>query len=146
MAGRAHPKRKTKDASDSHSRIPSPFTCPDCQGTLFLVSEHDYVCFRCRIGHLYSPENMFEAQSENVERLMWSATRALEEQAEYTRQMAGQVAKTSAPLAREYRAISREAHRKAEALHHLIVDDSPRKEASRSGAKMHKSRSARGQR
>lgn len=127
MAGRAHPKRKAKDAGDSHSRIPSPFTCPDCQGTLFLVGEHDYVRFRCRIGHLYSPENMFAAQSENVERLMWSATRALEEQAEYTRQLAAQVIKISAPLAREYQAISREAHRKAEALHHLIVDDPVKK-------------------
>lgn len=131
MAGRAHPKRKTKDADDAQSRIPSPFTCPDCQGTLFLVSEHDYVRFRCRIGHLYSPENMFEAQSENVERLMWSATRALEEQAEYTGQMAGQFATTSASLAREYQALSREAQRKAEVLHHLIVDDPPKKASAR---------------
>ena len=144
MAGRAHPKRKTKDAGDSHSRIPSPFTCPDCQGTLFLVGEHDYVRFRCRIGHLYSPENMFAAQSENVERLMWSATRALEEQSEYTSQMARQIAKTSASLAREYQSLSRDSHRKAEALRSLIESD-PEQNASTSEAKTHKDRSARGQ-
>ncbi|HEV2135313.1 MAG TPA: hypothetical protein VGR47_13850 [Terracidiphilus sp.] len=127
MAGRAHLKRKIKDADDAHSRIPSSFTCPDCQGTLFLVRENDFVRFRCRIGHLYSPENMFEAQSENVERLMWSAARALEEQADYTSQMAEKVARTSAGLAREYQAISRDARRKAEVMHKLIVDDPPQK-------------------
>lgn len=145
MAGRAHPKRKFKDADNAHSRIPSPFTCPDCQGTLFLVNENDFVRFRCRIGHLYSPENMFEAQSDNVERLMWSATRALEEQAEYTSQMAGRVAKTSAVLAREYHALSRNSLRKADVLRNLIVDDTP-PTASTSAAKTHKGRSARAQR
>ena len=131
MAGRAHPKRKIKDVDDAHSRIPTSFTCPDCQGTLFLVRENDYVRFRCRIGHLYSPENMFEAQSENVERLMWSAARALEEQAEYTSQMAGQVAKSSAALAREYQAISRNAMRKAEVLRNLILGDAPQRATAR---------------
>lgn len=127
MAGNAHPKRKIKGADGAHPRIPSSFTCPDCQGTLFLVRENDYSRFRCRIGHLYSPESMFEAQSDNVERLMWSAARALEEQAEYTSQMAGQIAKTSADLARDYQAISRNAQRKAGVLHNLIVDDPPQK-------------------
>lgn len=125
MAGRAHPKRTVNDEADGHARIPSSFTCPDCQGTLFLVSENDFTRFRCRIGHLYSPENMFEAQSDNVERLLWSARRALEEQAEYTSQMAGHIGKTSASLAREYHAISRSAQKKAEVLHKLIVDDPP---------------------
>ncbi|HEV2325363.1 MAG TPA: hypothetical protein VGS10_15530 [Terracidiphilus sp.] len=122
MAGKAHLKPKTKTVEDTSRRIPTSFTCPDCQGTLFLVSDHEFKQFRCRIGHLYSPESKLDAQSDNVERLMWSATRALEEQAEYTSQLAGQVARTSASLAREYKGISRSAQQKAGVLRQLIED------------------------
>lgn len=135
MAGRAHPKRKFKDADDAHSRTPSSFTCPDCQGTLFLVRDQDFVRFRCRVGHLYSPESMLEAQSENVERLMWAAARSLEEHAEYTRQMAGQIARTSASLAREYQSLSRASQRKAEIMRNLITGESDRKAPIRARSK-----------
>ena len=124
MAGKTHPKHKPKAAGNGHSdRMPSSFTCPDCEGTLFLVRDYQLMQFRCRIGHLYSPESMLDAQTENVERLMWSATRALEEHAEYTAQMAGQVERTSASLAREYQAISRSSQQKAEAMRKLIMEE-----------------------
>lgn len=135
MAGRAQTKRNREDTADTRGRIPTAFTCPDCEGTLFLVRENDYVRLRCRIGHLYSPESMFAAQSANVERLMWSATRALEEQSEYTRQMAGHVARTSAALARDYQTISRNSHRRAEALRNLIQDQPPQKPSARAKKK-----------
>lgn len=68
MAGKAHPKNRDKAAGNGHSgRVPSSFTCPDCQGTLFIVSDHQLMQFRCRIGHLYSPESMLDAQTDNVE-------------------------------------------------------------------------------
>lgn len=124
MAGKAHSKHKAKAAGDGHSgQTPSPFTCPDCQGTLFLVRDHELMRFRCRIGHLYSPESMLDAQTDNVERLLWSATRALEEHAEYTGQLAGQVTRTSASLARECQAISRSSEQKAAAMRKLIMEE-----------------------
>jgi len=80
--------------------------------------------FQCRIGHLYSPESMLEAQDDNVERLMWSATRALEEQAEYISQMADQIAKASdQPTADGYAAKSRSAMEKARKLRLLLDTD-----------------------
>ena len=87
------PKRKSKNAHKHgkkfvHDGTASVFTCPDCSGTLFLVKHGRLVQFRCRIGHLYSPEAMLEAQKENVERSLWTAVRALEEQAEYMQQTA----------------------------------------------------------
>lgn len=132
MAGKAHPKNRAKNAGDGHSgQTPTAFTCPDCQGTLFLVRDHRLMQFRCRIGHLYSPESMLDAQTENVERLMWSAARALEEHAEYTGQLAGRVARTSASLAREYQAISRTSVQKAESMRKLIMEEpAPSKRAS----------------
>ena len=53
------------------------------------------------------------AQSDNVERLMWAAARSLEEQSEYTDQLAVQMASISATLSREYRGLSRSALHKA---------------------------------
>lgn len=61
---------------------------------------------------------------------MWSATRALEEHAEYTAQLAGQVERTSASLAREYHEISRSSQLKAAAMRKLITEEpTPNKQA-----------------
>jgi two-component system chemotaxis response regulator CheB len=126
MARQATSKHKTRKRPQfRHDGEPSVFTCPDCQGTLFIVRQGDLVRFRCRIGHLYSPESMMEAQNDNVERLMWSATRALEEQAEYIQQMANQIAKASdSGESRQYQAKSRSAMDKAGAVRKLL-DSNP---------------------
>ena len=60
---------------------PSMFTCPDCQGTLFEITEGADIRFRCRVGHAYSVESMEKAQADAAERALWSALRALEERA-----------------------------------------------------------------
>jgi len=110
--------------SFQHDGKASVFTCPDCQGTLFLLQDSGVLRFRCRIGHLYSPESMLEAQDDNVERLMWSACRALEEQAEYVSQMADRIAKAENPRrAQHYVAKSRAALQKADSIRKLLTDD-----------------------
>jgi two-component system chemotaxis response regulator CheB len=124
MARQTRSRRKTKKSGTGSDGEPSRFTCPDCQGTLFLLRTGNLVRFRCRIGHLYSPESMMEAQDENVERLMWSATRALEEQAEYIHQMAEQIAKgADHSQSRQYASKSRAASQKAGALRKLLTID-----------------------
>ena len=108
-----------------HDGKPSVFTCPDCQGTLFIVRQGKLIQFRCRIGHLYSPESMLEAQDDNVERLMWSAIRALEEQSEYISNMAGQIAKADdQKRAVDYANKSRSSLQKAEKIRALLTADS----------------------
>jgi len=117
-----------------HEGEPSVFTCPDCQGTLFIVHHSELVRFQCRIGHKYSPESMMEAQDENVERLMWSAIRALEEQSEYISQMAQQIAKMDdGHHVGEYVQKSHAALQKAQEIRKLLTSDSlsPRREVSR---------------
>lgn len=44
--------------------------------------------FRCRVGHLYSPESLLVDQSESVEKALWAAIRNLEEQAELSERLA----------------------------------------------------------
>ena len=44
--------------------------------------------FRCRVGHTYSPDSLFEDQSEALERALWAAIRTLEEHAEFSARLA----------------------------------------------------------
>jgi two-component system chemotaxis response regulator CheB len=64
------------------------FTCPECSGTLWEVDEHGVFRYRCRVGHVYSPEALRAAQADGVETALWVAMRALEEQAALTRRTA----------------------------------------------------------
>jgi two-component system chemotaxis response regulator CheB len=64
------------------------FTCPECSGTLWEVDEHGIIRYRCRVGHVYSPDALRAAQTDGVETALWIAMRALEEQAGLTRRTA----------------------------------------------------------
>jgi two-component system, chemotaxis family, protein-glutamate methylesterase/glutaminase len=64
------------------------FTCPECSGTLWEHEENGLLRFRCRVGHVYSPDSMLAAQTDSVDRALWTALRALEERAALTRRMA----------------------------------------------------------
>jgi two-component system chemotaxis response regulator CheB len=66
----------------------SIFTCPECHGTLWEADEQGIVRFRCRVGHVYSAESMLAAQTDSVDRALWTALRALEERAALTHRLA----------------------------------------------------------
>ena len=66
---------------------PSAFTCPECSGPLWEVSEGEIVNYRCRVGHAYSEYSMMIEQGSAVEAALWSALEALEERAEFLRRM-----------------------------------------------------------
>ncbi len=66
----------------------SPFTCPECNGTLWESRDKDLESFRCRVGHAYSTDNMDAAQATSVARALWAALRALEERAALERHLA----------------------------------------------------------
>jgi two-component system chemotaxis response regulator CheB len=67
---------------------PSVFTCPACHGTLWEASENGVLRFRCRVGHVYSPESMLAAQTDEVDRALWIALRTLEERAAMAHRLA----------------------------------------------------------
>jgi two-component system, chemotaxis family, protein-glutamate methylesterase/glutaminase len=64
------------------------FTCPECSGNLWEHEDNGILRFRCRVGHVYSPDSMFAAQTDSVDRALWTALRALEERAAFTRRLA----------------------------------------------------------
>jgi two-component system chemotaxis response regulator CheB len=67
---------------------PSVFTCPECHGTLWEAEEGGLLQFRCRVGHVYSPEAMIAAQTDEVDRALWTSLRTLEERAALAHRLA----------------------------------------------------------
>jgi two-component system, chemotaxis family, protein-glutamate methylesterase/glutaminase len=67
---------------------PSAFTCPECHGSLWQVSEGELVRYRCRVGHAFSEDSMMVEQGSAVETALWSALEALEERAEFLTRVA----------------------------------------------------------
>jgi two-component system chemotaxis response regulator CheB len=71
-----------------HPGEPSPYSCPDCGGVLWELKDGELLRFRCRVGHAYTSETLTTEQALHVEHALWSALRALEEQAAVRRRMA----------------------------------------------------------
>jgi two-component system chemotaxis response regulator CheB len=66
----------------------SPFTCPDCGGTLWQSQEGEILQFQCQLGHRYTGDGLVGAQSDAIEQALWVGLRSLEESAELRRRMA----------------------------------------------------------
>lgn len=60
---------------------PSPYSCPDCGGVLWELQDAEMLRFRCRVGHAYASDTLSALQADAVETALWTALRALEEQA-----------------------------------------------------------------
>jgi two-component system chemotaxis response regulator CheB len=89
------------------------FSCPECHGTLWESDHAGILRFRCRVGHVYSPESMLAVQTDSVDRALWAALRSLEERAALIRRLAERArARNHAWVARtfEERAQAAEEH------------------------------------
>jgi two-component system chemotaxis response regulator CheB len=75
------------DEGDRPGKV-SVFTCPECHGTLWEADERGIVRYRCRVGHVYSAESMLAAQTDAVDRALWTALRSMEERAALTHRLA----------------------------------------------------------
>jgi two-component system chemotaxis response regulator CheB len=106
------------DEQDRPGRV-SVFTCPECHGTLWEAEEKGILRFRCRVGHVYSPDSMLAAQTDSVDRALWAALRSLEERAALTQKMADRARlRQHAWVARAF-----EERSKASAEHAAVVRD-----------------------
>ncbi|MEC3913125.1 chemotaxis protein CheB [Nocardia sp. CDC160] len=65
--------------------IPSGFTCPDCDGSLYPLEGG--MRYRCRVGHAWSAEALFTEQGIQVEKALWTALRALQEKGQLAERM-----------------------------------------------------------
>jgi two-component system chemotaxis response regulator CheB len=70
----------------------APFSCPACGGTLWETLTDGIANYRCRVGHAYTLNSLVAAHGDTVERAMWTAYRALEEQAAMSRRVGRRLA------------------------------------------------------
>ena len=70
--------------SSTHSIL----TCPACGGVLWELRDGQIVRYQCHVGHIYSPETLFEEQADKLEGALWTALRALVEKAALSNRLA----------------------------------------------------------
>ena len=100
---------------------PITITCPDCGGALRRGAVGTMVKYACHIGHTYTAEAMAAAQFDDMEKVMRSAERILNERAEFCRQMAERAGAAGDDEA--WRAASVEALERAYTLRDFIEQD-----------------------
>jgi two-component system chemotaxis response regulator CheB len=66
---------------------PSPFTCPDCGGTLWEIKDDEVVRYRCHVGHGFTVDSLRQGMDEKIEDTLWTALRAIEEAVELRKRM-----------------------------------------------------------
>jgi len=100
---------------------PSVFTCPECHGTLWETDAAGMLRFRCRVGHVYSPESMMSAQTDEVDRALWIALRTLEERAALSHRLAERGRERQQHwVDKAFTARGREAEREADHIRALL--------------------------
>jgi two-component system, chemotaxis family, protein-glutamate methylesterase/glutaminase len=55
------------------------FTCPDCGGGLWKITNQGLDHYRCYIGHAYTENELNFGQGESIESTLWVAARLMEE-------------------------------------------------------------------
>ena len=103
---------------------PSAYSCPECSGVLWQIREGEFLRYRCRVGHAYSPESMLAAQDEELEDALWAAMKTLEENA----QLAGRLAANERErghewMVKRFEEREKEARQRAEVIRKFLLRD-----------------------
>lgn len=97
------------------------YSCPECGGVLEEVEEGKALRYRCRVGHIYSPDSLMADQTEAVERALWAAIRSMEEQGEFAGRLANNSRqKKRLRLARRFEEKSKTSRENAAVLRDLL--------------------------
>jgi len=104
-----------------HPGEPSPYSCPDCGGVLWELKDGELLRFRCRVGHAYTSETLTTEQALTVEHALWSALRALEEQAAVRRRMADRARRQGLKSAERYQRRADELDEQARHVRNLVL-------------------------
>jgi len=98
-------------------------SCPDCPGVLGVSTENDHFRFRCRIGHVYSLQDLIEAKERRLEDLLLAPITALDELATLLREAIAMGRAIGPPEHFEARAAR--ALRHADTIRALIEENEP---------------------
>jgi len=103
---------------------PSVYGCPECGGTLWELHDGELLRFRCRVGHAFSAEGLLAEQSEGLDSALWSAFRALEENASLARRLAERARKHHGPkVAKRFKERAKAAEDQATVIRRVLLSD-----------------------
>lgn len=66
---------------------PAEIVCPICEGVMTETQPGVFQHFRCHVGHAFTLSALVHEQTEEMERVLWAAIRALEESAALSRRL-----------------------------------------------------------
>jgi two-component system chemotaxis response regulator CheB len=89
------------DVTAGGEGTPVPFSCPECDGVLSEIRDGGLLCFRCQVGHRFSPESVAAAQQAALGHTLWRALMALNERVLLLRRLAREAHHRRDPLARQ---------------------------------------------
>jgi two-component system chemotaxis response regulator CheB len=127
---------------------PSPFTCPECGGALWEKKDGKIFRYQCHVGHSYTSESLVSEKTNELETVLWSAVRALEENAELRFRMARRAAKgplTIQQMGHHYEQQGKEAQQRAAILREVLTNGKSVGKMARSSSAEKKARRARSQ-
>lgn len=86
----AEQQLNTKEFLDKVEAIGSrtTYACPQCNGSIWRIGEEDPIRFRCHVGHSLTADAFLAAQGQNLENVLWSAVKMMEEKVTLLRQLA----------------------------------------------------------
>jgi two-component system, chemotaxis family, protein-glutamate methylesterase/glutaminase len=121
-------------APDRMHEPPSPFTCPECGGSLWEFDEGSMPRFRCHTGHGFTAESLLAQQDSKFEVALWSAVRVLQERSALHRQMAERCrGRNLHSAASRYEEQASEEESRAGVLRSFLVGQAQESPARRSG-------------
>jgi two-component system chemotaxis response regulator CheB len=99
----------------------TPFTCPECHGTLIQLKEGTSVRFRCHTGHAFTSSSLLAGVTQSMEEQLWSAMRTLEEATMLLENIAASFSKAgNDTAAREFFKKAKESRKRSRILHEMV--------------------------
>jgi two-component system chemotaxis response regulator CheB len=100
---------------------PSRFTCPECNGALWEITDASPPRYRCHTGHGFSQRTLQATLDENTEDALWTAIRALQEKAALLRH--GAEIERDGDATRDALALADSVDRQADTLRRMVEGD-----------------------
>jgi two-component system chemotaxis response regulator CheB len=125
---------KALDAGVMKLGQPSPFTCPECHGTLLQMKEGNFLRFRCHTGHAFSINSLLAELANNVEETLWTAIRSIQESTMLMRHLAQHLsAGGEGAMAELFLQKAQEAERQADLVRQAVISHEKMSEVKDSG-------------
>lgn len=102
---------------------PSPYSCPDCGGTLFSMNDAHPARFRCHTGHSYTLLSLLTQQEAAIEAALWVTVRALQEKERLAEQLASEFSGRNLVPDPGYAEAARRARSDAARVRELLLPD-----------------------